>query len=168
VESAQPLFAACYAELHHMARRHVMRRARDLTIGATGLLHEAYLDMVSRDSVFEDRARFLAYASRVMRTRIVDHVRRRRAQKRGSAVELSRLEREPAAPPAVSEDGSRIRCALEALAATEPLLSDIVDLHFFGGFTYAEIAALRGLSERTVQRSWQKARAYLQAAVRHP
>jgi RNA polymerase sigma factor (TIGR02999 family) len=167
VESAQPLFAACYAELHHMARRHVRRRARDLSIGATGLLHEAYLDMVSRDRLFEDRARFLAYASRVMRTRIVDHVRRRRAQKRGSAVELGPLDREPAAPP-VSEDGARIRCALEALAATEPLLSDIVDLHFFGGFTYAEIAVRRGLSERTVQRLWQKARAYLQAAVRHP
>lgn len=168
MDSAQPLFAACYAELHHIARRHVMRRARDLTIGATGLLHEAYLDMASRDSVFEDRARFLAYASRVMRARIVDHVRRRQAQKRGSAVELCPLEREPPAPATGSGDGARIRCALEALAATEPVLSDIVDLHFFGGFTHAEIAARRGLSERTVQRLWQKARAHLQAAVRHP
>jgi RNA polymerase sigma factor (TIGR02999 family) len=164
--TAGPFFAAFYAELHHLARCHVLRSARDLSLSATGLLHEAYLDMAPRENRFADRERFLAYASRVMHARIVDHARRRRTLKRGCAVVVGPLEREPAAPPAGPADGTPLRSALDGLAAADPLLADIVDLHCVGGFTHAEIAARKGLSERTVQRLWQRARAHLRSAVR--
>jgi RNA polymerase sigma factor (TIGR02999 family) len=166
--ATQPLFAAFYAELHRLARRHVLRRARDLSLGATGLVHETYLDMASREHVFPDRERFFAYASRVMRALIVDHVRSRQTRKRGSAVEVRSLDHDP---PAVQPDGGvrvRIGSVLDGLASADPLLAEIVELRFFGGFTHAEIAERCGLSERTVQRLWNRARAHLRAAIPRP
>jgi RNA polymerase sigma factor (TIGR02999 family) len=164
----EPLFAALYAELHRMARRLVSRGARDLTLGATTLLHETYLDMAGRDSVFADRGQFMAYASRVMRTRIVDHLRRRQTHKRGGAFEIRPLESEVADPAAPSALRARMGQAMEALAASEPLLARVVDLRFFGGFTYGEIAGMLGLSERTVQRLWGQARLHLRHAIAGP
>jgi DNA-directed RNA polymerase specialized sigma24 family protein len=78
--AAATLFAALYSELHRLARRQLARNARDMTLGTTTLLHEAYLDMAQREGqVFPDRARFMAYAARVMRALIIDHVRHRKA-----------------------------------------------------------------------------------------
>jgi RNA polymerase sigma factor (TIGR02999 family) len=165
--SAERLFAAFYDDLHRLARCHVARRVRDVSLSATALLHEAYLDMASRHRVFEDRGRFLAYASRVMHARIVDHFRRVHTRKRGSAVAMRPLRDdlvEPATPAA--EERARVGQALDGLASAEPQLADIVELHFYGGFTYTEIAAMRGLSERTVQRLWSRARVYLRDAIR--
>jgi RNA polymerase sigma factor (TIGR02999 family) len=166
--ATQPLFAAFYAELHGLARRHVSRRALDLPLGATGLVHETYLDMAPREHVFADRGRFLAYASRVMRALIVDHVRSRQTRKRGSEVEVRSLDHDP--PAAVPDERvrGRIGAALDALASAEPLLAEIVELRFFGGFSHVEIAARCGLSERTVQRLWHRARAHLRAAMPRP
>lgn len=164
--SAERLFVTLYAELHRLARWHVTRRSRDLSLSATALLHEAYLDMASRDHQFLDHGRFLAYASCVMRTRIVDHFRRVRARKRGSAVAMSPLSDDlvQRATPGETER-ARVAQALEGLASAEPLLADIVELHFYGGFTYAEIAAMRGLSLRTVQRLWGRARLFLRDSI---
>jgi RNA polymerase sigma factor (TIGR02999 family) len=165
--SAERLFTLFYDDLHRLARCHVARRGRDVSMTATALLHEAYLDMASRHRVFEDRGRFLSYASRVMRARIVDHFRRVGTRKRGSAVALRPLEDDvlPPVTPAADER-ARVGQALAGLASAEPQLADIVELHFYGGFTYAEIASLRGLSERTVQRLWGRARVYLRDAIR--
>ena len=163
---ADGLFAALYSDLHRMARRQLARGARDMTLGTTTLLHETYLDMTSRDSVFQDRARFMGYASRVMRTLIINHVRHRKAQKRGGLFELTSLEVEVADPAAEADELARIGRAVDALAGVEPVLAQVVDLRFFCGFTFAEIAALRGLSERSVQRQWRKARLFLHHAIR--
>lgn len=164
--SADRLFAAFYDDLHRLARCHVARRVRDLSMSATALLHEAYLDMASRHRVFEDRGRFLAYASRVMHARSVDHFRRVHTRKRGSAVALRTL-RDDLVDPEAPGAGERARVgqALASLASAEPQLADIVELHFYGGFTYAEIAEMRGLSLRTVQRLWGRARVYLRDAI---
>jgi RNA polymerase sigma factor (TIGR02999 family) len=163
---AEGLFATLYAELRRLARRQIARGARGLTLGTTTLLHEAYLDMAGRDNGYPDRARFMAYASRVMRTLIVDHVRRRHRQKRGGHLEITSLETDVAAPSARPDDLERVARAVEGLGAIDAQLAQIVDLHFFCGLDFVEIAKLRGQCERTVQRHWQKARLYLHAVLR--
>ena len=160
------LFAALYSELHRLARRQLARGAGAMTLGTTTLLHEAYLDMADRESaVFPDEGRFMAYAGRVMRGLIIDYARRRQAHKRGGQFEIEPLGHEVADPAADPRELSRISDALDELAAVEPLLAQIVDLKFFCGFSFAEIAAMRGLSERTVQRQWEKARIYLHGVM---
>jgi RNA polymerase sigma factor (TIGR02999 family) len=165
--AADALFATLYSELHGMARRQLARQGGGVTIGATTLLHEAYLDISSRDgTTFPDRGRFMAYASRVMRGLIIDYARRRQAQKRGGGFEITSLSTDVADAGAEEARLARIGEAVEALAEVEPALAQVVDLKFFCGFSFAEIAAMRGVSERTVQRHWEKARIYLHRTVR--
>jgi RNA polymerase sigma factor (TIGR02999 family) len=165
--AADTLFAALYSELRRMARRQLARDAGGLTLGTTSLLHEAYLDMAEREgAVFPDRGRFMAYAARVMRTLIIDHARHRKAQKRGGQFELTTLE-EAAVPAVEHQELTRISEALDELAAVEPPLAQVVDLKFFCGFSFGEIAAMHGISERTVQRHWDKARIYLHGVMRN-
>ena len=160
------LFTALYAELHRMARRQLARSASDLTLGTTTLLHEAYLDMAGRESaVFPDRGRFMAYAARVMRGIVIDYARSRKAHKRGGQFEITSVGSDVVDPAADAGELTRISEALDELATVEPPLAQVVDLKFFCGFSFAEIASMRGLSERTVQRHWEKARIYLHGAV---
>ncbi len=165
---AEALFTTLYGELHRMARRELARRGRNLTLGATTLLHEAYLGMSSRAGmVFPDQARFMAYAARTMRGLIIDNVRRRYAHKRGGLYELTALHttianRIAAAGPHGLEQISDV---LDELETIEPALAEVIDLKFFCGFSFAEIGAMRGVSERTVQRHWEKARLYLHHAL---
>ena len=166
---AEALFSTLYGELHRMARRELSRRGRNMTLGATTLLHEAYLGMSARSGMaFPDQARFMAYAARTMRGLIIDHVRRRYAHKRGGLYELTPLDTTIAARLAGADDLQQISDALDELAAVEPALAEVVDLKFFCGFSFAEIAAMRGVSERTVQRHWEKARLYLHHAIAAP
>jgi RNA polymerase sigma factor (TIGR02999 family) len=164
--AADALFSALYAELHRLARRQLAGSAGDLTLGTTTLLHEAYLDMARREgTVFPDRARFLAYAARVMRGLIIDHARERKAIKRGGQFAITTLAAEVVDPGVDPQELTRIGEALDALAVADPALAQLVDLKFFCGFSFAEIAAMQGLSERTVQRHWEKARIYLYGAI---
>jgi RNA polymerase sigma factor (TIGR02999 family) len=137
-----------------------------VSLSATTLLHEAYLDMAARDGAsFPDRPRFMGYAARVMRGLIIDHARNRQAQKRGGQFEITSLATD-AGEVADSRQLEHISDALEQLARLEPELAEIVDLKFFCGFSFADIAAMRSLSERTVQRKWEKARIYLHRELR--
>ena len=159
------LFTALYQELHALARRQLSRSPPEATLGTTTLLHEAYLDMAALEgTVFPDRGRFMGYAARVMRGLIIDHVRNRKALKRGGEFRISSLEAE-VVDRANEQELSRISQALDELAAVEPELAQIVDLKFFCGFSFAEIAAMRGLNERTVRRYWEKARIYLHGLI---
>ena len=164
--AGEELFTLLYDELHRLARRQLGRGA--LTISPTTLLHETYLNLSGRpNETFPDRARFLAYASRTMRSLLVDYVRRRDAQKRGGAFEITSLPSEipaagAAAGAAAAAEIEGIGEALNTLGAVEPRLAQIVDLKFFCGFSFAEAAELLGVSERTVQRDWDKARIFLQ------
>jgi RNA polymerase sigma factor (TIGR02999 family) len=108
----------------------------------------------------------MGYAARVMRGLIIDHARSRQAQKRGGLFQITSLGSETDADPADARELTQISDALEKLARAEPLLAEVVDLKFFCGFSFAEIAAMRNLSERTVQRKWEKARIYLHRELR--
>jgi RNA polymerase sigma factor (TIGR02999 family) len=145
-----------------MARRELARHGSGETLGATTVLHETYLDIAGRErAAFPDRHSFLAYASRVMRGLIIDAARSRHAQKRGGHVEITSIG--PDVPEAVvdTKELTRISDAQDALATVAPRLAQIVDLKFFCGFSFGEIAAMQDVSERTVQRDWEKARIYL-------
>lgn len=164
--AAATLFTVLYAELHRLARRELRRRAGSETLGATTLLHEAYLDIAGRSGTsFPDRGRFMAYASRVMRGLIIDHARRRGAARRGGLFELRPLDDWTPAPPRGGMDLDRMGEALDRLEGVDPQLAEVVDLKFFCGFSFAEIASMRGVSERTVQRRWDRARIYLHHAL---
>jgi RNA polymerase sigma factor (TIGR02999 family) len=165
--AADALFAALYSELHRLAKRQLARIGAGATIGATTLLHEAYLDISARESaVFPDRGRFMAYAARVMRGLIIDYARSRQAQKRGGRFEITFLDGKEIAPAVDEKELARIGDAVDELAAVDPQLAEVVDLKFFCGFSFAEIAAMRNVSERTMQRHWEKARIYLHRSLR--
>ena len=166
--ASEALFTALYAQLHRIARRELSRQGWNVSLGATSLLHEAYLDLSKVDgSKFPDRQHFMAYAARVMRGLIIDYARHRQTQKRGGKFELTSIGTDVAESIANVEELTEVGTALDELAAIDQQLADVVDLKFFCGFSFTEIAAMKGSSERTVQRQWQKARLYLHRAVRH-
>jgi len=158
------LFTALYSELHRLAEYNLRKSGGALTLGATTLVHEAYLNVSRHDSGFADRAHFLAYASRAMRTLVIDYARRRQATKRGRHLEITLSGEEPptAAAERTAVELEELGDALDRLATLEPALAELVDLHFFCGFTFGEIADARGISTRTVHRDWRKARLLLQ------
>ena len=156
------LFALLYADLHRLARREMFRHGPKVAISPTTLLHEVYLDIQHRGGLaFPDQWRFLAYAARAMRGVVIDRARERARLKRGGDMAITSLDTENAEQCAQPEQLPRISEALDELAILEPELAHIVDLKFFCGFTLAEIAALKNVSERTVQRHWEKARLML-------
>jgi RNA polymerase sigma factor (TIGR02999 family) len=165
--AAEALFTALYSELHRLAKRELAQRGA-VGLGVTTLLHEAYVDIAGRDSSFPDRGRFMGYAARVMRGLIIDHARSGHAQKRGGQFELTALDTKVAEKVGGEEELTGISDALDELAKADPSLAEVVDLKFFCGFSFAEIAAMRGVSERTVQRAWEKARIYLHRTIRDP
>ena len=165
--AADAVFATLYQELHRMARRELANRGGGVTLGATTLLHDAYLSISGREgTAFPDRNRFMGYASRVMRGIIIDYARSRQAQKRGGHFEITSLKTDVAAVMADADELTRISEALDELSQVDDRLSRIVDFKFFCGFSFAEIAGMLGLSERTVQRDWEKARIYLHQRLR--
>lgn len=164
---ADALFSALYSELHRMAKRELARQWGHASLSVTTLLHEAYLDMSEREGAsFPDQARFMGYAARVMRGLIIDHARSRTASKRGGDFEITSLETDVAENIAGAKELTAISDALDELAQVEPELAEMVDLKFFCGFSFSEIAALQKLSERTIQRRWEKARIYLHRSIR--
>jgi RNA polymerase sigma factor (TIGR02999 family) len=166
--AADELFALLYHELHRLAEINLRRAGSAYTLGTTTLLHEAYLNIAGRpDVAFADRSRFLAYASRAMRGLTIDYARRRQATKRGRVLEITLADEVGPTDETLrtGEELERLGDALNQLAEFEPSLVELVDLHFFSGFSFTEIATLRGVSDRTVQRDWRKARLLLQDAL---
>jgi RNA polymerase sigma factor (TIGR02999 family) len=155
-------FTVLYEELRRLARRELGRNAR-VTLSPTTLLHETYLKLsAAQPDMFPDRARFLAYASRVMRGLLIDYLRRRQANKRGGAFVMTALPTE--LPDGKSEDKfdlDGIDEALRRLGELEPRLAQVVDLKFFCGFSFEEIGGLLAISSRTAERDWDKARILL-------
>jgi RNA polymerase sigma factor (TIGR02999 family) len=160
------LFATLYAELRQIAQRELRRGDGSGALSPTTILHEAYLKLRQRPgAALTQRGEFLAYASRVMRNLVIDLVRRRQAIKRGGSFEITSL---PSSVPELVADAAeleRLGSAIDTLAALDPTLAELVDLKFFCGFSFVEIATTRGVSERTVQRDWEKARILLRRAL---
>jgi RNA polymerase sigma factor (TIGR02999 family) len=165
-EIGRQLFAFLYEELRRIAGRELRQYGSFLTLDATTLLHEVYLNLQKRHTVaFPDHAHFLAYASRAMRGLIIDHARSQQTLKRGGAFELTSLPAETPEHAADPERLERLGDAVERLAAVEPRLAQIIDLKYFSGFSFIEIATMWGVSARTIQRDWMKARLFLQRAL---
>jgi RNA polymerase sigma factor (TIGR02999 family) len=164
--AADELFSVLYGELRRLAKYELARHGAPMSLSATTLIHKAYIEIARKDGTdFVDRSRFMGYAARVMRGLIIDHARSSRAHKRGGQFELTSLDTE--IEGAVDDRNLvRISDALDELASAEPALAEIVDLKFFCGFSFEEIAAMRGVCERTVQRQWEKARIYLHRSIR--
>lgn len=163
---ADELFTSLYADLCRMARREVRRNAAYLDMGTSTLVHETWLSVNARHWLsFESPGQFLAYASRAMRGLMIDRVRARGAQKRGGQMIITSLDTHHAEQVDQPELLERIGEALEALSAVEPELAHVVDLKFFCGFTIPEVANMLGVSERTAQRQWVKARALLHRSL---
>ena len=158
------LFSTLYSELHRLARRQLAGQFIPARFGATTLLHEAYLNM-AKGASFPDRARFMAYAARVMRGLIIDHARARNSAKKGGRYHITAVTLDNLENPVNPRELALINDALEELTTVEPELATLVDLKFFCGFSFAEIGAMQMISERTVQRKWEKARIYLHQSI---
>jgi RNA polymerase sigma factor (TIGR02999 family) len=162
------LFAMLYRELHRLAQHHLAKGGGPITLSATTLLHEAYLDISRREQLaFPERNSFMAYASRAMRGLVIDYCRSKRAQKRGGDLTFLSID-DVAAPADDTSTFEQLDLALQDLEALDPPLAQLVDLKFFCGFTFGELATMRGVSERTVRRDWEKARLLLHRAISEP
>ncbi len=164
------LFEALYRELRRLAVAAMRAERRDHTLQPTALIHEAYVRLAGADGPFENRAHFLSVAATVMRRVLVDHARARNAQKRGGGgaradvPDLDLL----AADDADAVDVVALDDALTRLAQLDPRQARVVELRFFGGLSVEETAALVAVSERTIKREWQIARAWLRREMARP
>ena len=153
------LIPKIYATLHQLARRQRAREAAAHTLETTALVHEAYLQLAKGGTAFADRAHLYAYMSRVMRHILVDHARRKNAQKR----QAPELTAEPAGPEIL--DVLAIDEAMTRLAALDPRLARVAELRLFADLSSPEIAEVVGVNARTVERDWLKARTFLSACL---
>lgn len=162
------LFAAAYDELRKLARSRLRDGGRNTMLDTTALVHESYLRFVNGGRLrSEDRRAFFAYASRVMRSVIVDAVRERQAQRRGGDLQRLTLNTQVVDNlPAGEDELLRVHEALAALAVAEPRLAEVVEMRYFGGYSEQEVADALSLSDRTVRREWDKARLLLGAMLK--
>ncbi len=168
-EAFGELVPIVYDELRRIASAYLRGERPDHTLQTTGLVHEAYLRLADETRLsIPDALHFYALAAKVMRRILVDHSRRRRAQKRGGS--RRRVELEGLEDPGASRAGRILAVdhGLAALAEVDPDLARIVELRFFGGFTADEIGRLLGLSVPTVTRRWRTARAWLGRHLAEP
>lgn len=166
-DAAGRAFALLYDELRRLARARLREHRTMTLLDTTALVHESYLKVVGADALpVEDRHHFFAYASRVMRSVIVDFARARLAERRGGDVEKVVLDTGLGDRLAAPEnDVLRVHEALEVLAQADARLAQVVEMRWFGGLGEAQIAEALGLSERTVRRDWEKARLLLLAQL---
>jgi RNA polymerase sigma factor (TIGR02999 family) len=160
------LVPVVYGELRRIARRHIRRVGGARSLDTTGLVHEAYLKMAGAEQVrVEDRAHFYAVTARAMKQVILSRARARTAAKRGGPGEALPLDESHAVADAQAEWLLDLDRALEALHERDPQLASVVELRFFGGLSEEETAEALGVSLRTAQRGWMRARAWLQDAL---
>ena len=165
------LFPLVYDELRRLAQAHLRSERVGHTLPATGLVHEAYLKLFEQSAAWQDRAHFLAVASRAMRQVLIDHARARLADKRGGGAARATLhtdrldlldgDADDQAALILSVDD-----ALSRLALRDAGLAKIVELRFYGGLEVEETAEALGISPRTAARQWARARAYLREHLR--
>jgi len=156
------LIPVVYAELRRVARAHLRSERDGHSLQTTDLVHEVYLRLVDIDRMtLENRAHFFAVTSRLMRQLLVDHARRRDADKRGGGATMVSLSHASPAARAIAVDILALEEALEALTALDERLCRVVELKFFGGLTIEEIAVALNVSRATVERDWAAAKAWL-------
>ncbi len=168
-QAADQAFALLYADLQRLARSRMRRSGSVTLLDTTALVHESWLRFQGAgagEAAFADKQHFMGYAARVMHTVVVDFVRSRRAARHGGDVEHVTLDTAIGESLAAHDDEIlRVDEAMQQLAVADRRLYDVVELRYFGGLAETEIAAVLGVTERTVQRDWQKARIFLSAAL---
>jgi len=154
-----------YQCLHDLARRHLAGERAGQTLSTTALVHEAWLSFADGSPSFQDRARFHAYAAMTMRHILIDHARRRLAQKRGGGD--ARLDIDAIDVPVddATVELLALDRALDRLAALEPRLSQVVELRFFAGLSVEQTAEALDIVPRSVVRDWARARVFLREAM---
>jgi RNA polymerase sigma factor (TIGR02999 family) len=164
------LFEHLYGDLRRIAHARLREGERDALLDTTALVHESYARFAKLARLeLADRPHFLAYASKVMRSVIVDLARERGAERRGGGVAPVTLTTGLGeAAPDTQPEVLRVHEALDELAAIEPRLAQVVEMRYFGGLEHAEIAATLGLGLRTIERDWERARSFLYAALQSP
>jgi RNA polymerase sigma factor (TIGR02999 family) len=156
------LFPIVYAELRGLAHRQLARIRPGDTLQTTALVHEAYLKLLgAARPEWNDRRHFFAVASRAMRQISVDYARTRLAQKRGGEAAVLSLDEQLLSVPERAHELVLLDSALTELESLSERPARVVELRFFGGLSVEETAAVMDVSERTVKREWQKARAFL-------
>lgn len=162
-------FAGAYQELRRLAHARLRGGGRNAVLDTTALVHETYLKLSRGAAVpaFPDRARFLVYAGRAMRSIIVDLVRQRQAERHGGDVAHVTLTGDVIdALPAGEAHILRVHEALDEMATIDPRMAQVVEMRYFGGLSDAEIGAALGVSDRTVRRDWEQARLFLAEALK--
>jgi RNA polymerase sigma factor (TIGR02999 family) len=161
-EAAERLFPLVYDELKRQARIFLNRERKDHTLQPTALVHEAYLRLVDQANLkVENRTHFFGIASRLMRQILVDHARRKNAEKRGGAAQRLSLDDVEIAPELAAGDVLVLHEALEQLESLDERKAQVVEMRFFGGMKEDEIAEVLGVNEKTVRRDWQFAKLWL-------
>ena len=163
------VYASLYPELKRVARARLRQQGRGDDMGTTTLLHESFIRLVNAAELrLVDRRHFFAYAARTMRNIIIDSAREHLAERRGGGAAHETLGGDAAlqaADTSTSEELIRVSEALLDLEAVDPELAELVDMRYFGGYSETEIAELHGVTDRTVRRRWDKARAWLYVAL---
>ena len=165
--AADRLFELVYRELHGMAHGQLFRRQPGRTLNTTALVHEAYLKLADRPAGdWQDRGHFFAVAARAMRQILIDHARRLQAEKRGGQAQRTDLVTSAVGGDELSVEILDLHAALSRLTEVNPRLGQIVELRFFGGLSLEETAEVLGVSRRTVDRDWLKAKGMLSLMLR--
>ncbi len=160
------LIPIVYGELRRLAHYYMNLERPDHTLQSTALVHEAYLKLVGAEKLdFRDRAHFFAVSAKVMRNLLVDHARARGRAKRGGGCDI-RIEDVVTLAAAETDEALVVNEALDELAKLDPRQARIVELRYFGGLKIEEIATVLRISDRTVRREWQMAKAWLFQRVR--
>ncbi|HEX4321168.1 MAG TPA: sigma-70 family RNA polymerase sigma factor [Acidobacteriaceae bacterium] len=160
------LIPQIYGELRQLAARYMQHERRNHTLQPTALVHEAYERLIQQPQIpWQSRAHFYATASQLMRHILVDHARAHQAAKRGGMRHQVTLDETVLSAADQSVDVLALHEALERLAEFDARQSRIVELHFFGGLTFEEIALVLRVSERTIKRDWSMARAWLKGEL---
>jgi len=166
--AADQAFALLYADLQRLAHSRMSRSGNVTMLDTTALVHESWLRLQgANEAVFADKQHFMGYAARVMHSVVVDFVRARQAAKHGGDVQHVTLNTAIGDSLGERDDEIlRVDEAMQQLAVADRRLYDVVELRYFGGLSETEIAAILGVTERTVQRDWQKARLFLSSALK--
>jgi RNA polymerase sigma factor (TIGR02999 family) len=163
------LFDRLYGELRGIAHQRLRAFRPGDTLNTTALVHEAYVKLIDQGSAeLQDRAHFMALASRAMRFILIDYARSRSAGKRGGEAVAVTIDRVQIAADERAHDLLELDAALSALAEADPRLGEVVELRFFGGLSHDEIAVATGRSVPTVKRDWTRARAWLFRSMQGP
>jgi RNA polymerase sigma factor (TIGR02999 family) len=163
------IYSALYPDLKRLARARLRQQGRAESVNTTMLVHESFVRLVTAQGLrLNDRRHFFAYAAKTMRNIIIDSAREHQAERRGGGAEhvtLDDVEAQQAPAADASDELVRVNEALHQLETLDPELAEVVEMRYFGGYSEVEIAELREVSERTVRRQWDKARAWLFVAL---